>query len=245
MSSRPACVSTAPTWGSATTTAGARSSRSATRGPTRNSSATTTPHTDDTLAEMPKSYEGDVPVLDYVTHDASPLDLKTIEVFRGDTSLVMGYGKTPLSAVQRQPQRDRDVRTGRLDALRRGQGMPRRRRVPVRTPIGECLPGFWDSPLICDLATAEPCFATAEVHAELERLLCRHDQLAVRRQPRAACALPSCRTSSSRCSARMTWPASTRCCCSARTSSAIRWRAPCASSRGPTRATTTARATTG
>src|SRR5688572_22954894 len=30
------------------------------------------PHNDDTLAEMPKTYEGDVPVLDFVTHSVSP-----------------------------------------------------------------------------------------------------------------------------------------------------------------------------
>ena len=228
MSSRRACASTAPTWGSATTTAGGRSSRSATRGPTRSSSATTTRRTTTTpWPRCPRRYAGDVPVLDYVTHSVSPLDLQDDP---GDPRRHVardGLRQDAADPVERQPQRVRHVRPRRLDALRCRRRVPRRRRVHLRARHRRVHPGLLGHaaasaipPRASRASLAQQCVP------EPARLLRRHEQLAVRRQSARRCAPRWCRGSSSRCSARMTSPASTRCWCTARTSSATRPRAP-------------------
>lgn len=117
------------------------------------------PHADDTIGELPKSYEGAVPVIDYVTFDESPLDLKTIQVHRDGVSLVMGYGKTPLTLFS--DNRNVIGVFGRVDWTRcdPGGACPGDPAFRCEPGIGECVPGFWETPLICDPATREPCIA--------------------------------------------------------------------------------------
>jgi hypothetical protein len=120
------------------------------------------PVNDDTIAHMPLSFGGELPVPRFATDPAAPAEALAIELLRGGESLTMGFGQVPMAAFS---DGDRAFAFfARLEPATcddsgqcGGDGS-----LACSQRIGWCEPEFTTMTLTCDLATGLGCLPGQE-----------------------------------------------------------------------------------
>ncbi len=125
------------------------------------------PSNDDTVAILPREYEGNVPPLRYVTDAQSPNDFARIQLLRGEESLVLGYGQAPLAGFsdgERSFALFERMEPHHCDAAfaTGSQACPTDAGFECAEDLGICEPAYLSFPVVCDAARGEGCLPGQE-----------------------------------------------------------------------------------
>lgn len=119
---------------------------------------------DDTLATLPNAYEGGVPEVSFMQQADSPDDFNRLHLMRGSTSLVLGFGKAPLTAFSDGARVfaifDRlELTRCETDALTGADACPTSDKFSCSTGVGECQPSYSGVvPPLCNMSKKTGCF---------------------------------------------------------------------------------------
>jgi hypothetical protein len=116
------------------------------------------PINDDAQGTLPLSNPGGVPPLLFETSPSSPTDFDPIKMFRGSTSLVMGFGKIPTTGFS--DGKNAIAVVGTADNVRcQTSSSPQCPGQLTCVPtLGECLPVIANIPLVCNVGAETGCF---------------------------------------------------------------------------------------
>lgn len=116
------------------------------------------PQQDDTLGTIPLEYRGGVPQLAMATRSDAPTQLRNIHVYRGATSLKLGYGQAPMggwSDGERSFAIFERLEPVRCDSAGRGCGD--NSLTFCSSDLGLCKPDILSFPVPCDLNASNAC----------------------------------------------------------------------------------------
>jgi len=120
------------------------------------------PHNDDTLARVPP-FDGQLPVLEFLTEPDSAQNALLIELMRDGESLTLGYSKTPLTLFSDGTHVFSTffrVDVARCEGATADDpgSCPADEAFACSTNLGDCRPTTSDFPFLCDPINNEGCF---------------------------------------------------------------------------------------
>ena len=120
------------------------------------------PLNDDTLAQLPMTFGGDIPVVSFATDPAAQNETLAIDLIRDGESLSMGFGQVPMAAFS--DGENAFAFFARLAPQSCGESLQcgSEPTLACSDRIGECQPAYTTMTLSCDLASQLGCLPGQE-----------------------------------------------------------------------------------